>query len=307
MLDRSKALVIAEKSCYIACINTCYANPSLDPSCPDLSRLDCVAAGRQLPCSLCLPRLGNRPLVFPPSPLPVGSAPFPILTAPRTSHRLPATPKKDKLKKKEREAAQKHLLNFGESIRQIERRSDTHKYRPRSSYLPSRVLSLILDKLLVIHFPSELDQLLNGSWSYYSSHGNALFDSIIEIQVSIAVQRNTRGKQLKKQHVAEATDDEDAVEDLSNVELPEQTVGDAPEQPREPCVPPLGRKRQALEEVTNTTKRLRAPRAPQPSVAEVQESFGPHYRTRRSVIIAEASASNNSGKENRMVTRSRKK
>jgi len=193
VLDRCKALVITEKSCYIACINTCYANPSLDPSRPDLSRLDCIAAGRQLPCSLCLPRLGNCAVVFPSSPLPVGSAPFPILTEPRTSHRFPAMPKKDKLKKKEREAAQKHLLNFGESIRQIERKSDTHKYRPRSSYFPSRALSLILDKLLVIHFPSELDQILNGSWSYYSRHGNALFDSIIEIQISITVQRNTRG------------------------------------------------------------------------------------------------------------------
>jgi len=29
-------------------------------------------------------------------------------------------PKKDKLKKKERLAAEKHLLDFGESIRQIE-------------------------------------------------------------------------------------------------------------------------------------------------------------------------------------------
>jgi hypothetical protein len=206
------------------------------------------------------------------------------------------------------EATQKHLLNFGESIRQIERKSDTHKYHPRSSYFPSRVLSLILDKLLVIHFPSELDQILNGSWSYYSSHGNALFDSIIEIQISITVQRNTRGNQHKKQRLAEATDDEDTdIQDLSNIEFHDQTVEDTPEQPLEPCVPPLGRKRQALEEATNTTKRLRAPRAPQPSVAEVQESFGPQYCTRRSVIIAEASSSNKSGKENRMVTRSRKK
>src|ERR1700678_3528542 len=90
------------------------------------------------------------------------------------------SPKKDKLKKKEREAAEKQLLTFGESIRQIERRSESHKYRPRSSYLPSRILSLILDALLIIHFPSDLEHILKDSWVYYSSHGPALFDSIIQ-------------------------------------------------------------------------------------------------------------------------------
>jgi hypothetical protein len=132
ILDRSKALVITEKYCYIACVNTCYANPSLDPSRPDLSRLDCITAGRRLPCSLCLSRLGGGSLVFLPSPLSAGSAPLPSLTAPRMVPNLPS-PKKDKLKKKEREAAEKQLLTFGESIRQIERQSESHKYRPTTT------------------------------------------------------------------------------------------------------------------------------------------------------------------------------
>ncbi|KIK00101.1 hypothetical protein K443DRAFT_101047, partial [Laccaria amethystina LaAM-08-1] len=67
-------------------------------------------------------------------------------------------------------------------------RSNTHKYRPRSSYFPSCILSLLLDKLLVIHFPSELENILDGSWSYYSSHGDTIFDSTIQIQTSITVQ-----------------------------------------------------------------------------------------------------------------------
>jgi len=98
-----------------------------------------------------------------------------------------------------------------------ERRSDTHKYCPRSSYFPSRILSLLFDKLLIIHFPSELERILNGSWSYYSSHGNALFDSIIQIQISITVQRNTtQGKQREKQRTDEVIDDEDTdIPDLS--------------------------------------------------------------------------------------------
>ncbi|KAF8809190.1 hypothetical protein BYT27DRAFT_7013522, partial [Phlegmacium glaucopus] len=83
-----------------------------------------------------------------------------------------------------------HLLNFGESIRQIQRGPNTHKYQPRSSYFPSRILSAILDSLLVIHFPSELEVIINNSWAYYSSHGTALFNLIIEIQTSIKVQQN---------------------------------------------------------------------------------------------------------------------
>ena len=154
----------------------------------DLSQLDCIVAGCRLPCSLCLSRLGGTPFIFPPSSLPIGSAPLPGLTAPQSTLKLPTMPKKDKLTKKERETAEKDLLNFRESICQSERRSNTHKYCPRSSYFPSRVLSLLLDKLLVICFPSELDRILNGSWSYYSTHGSALFDSIIQIQTSVAVQ-----------------------------------------------------------------------------------------------------------------------
>ena len=297
VLDRSKALVITEKSCYIACINTCYANPSLDPSHPDLSRLDCIVAGRQLPCSLCLSCLGGSSPVFPPSPLPAGSAPLPSLKEPQIIRKL-ATPKKNKLKKKEREVAEKHLLSFGETIRQTELRSTTHKYRPQSSYFPSRVLSLLLDTLLIIQFPSDLEQILNSSWSYYSSYGTALFDSIIQIQTSINVQRTstrelTRVKQLAKRQAIKAIEDENS----SNAEPTENFVEEPTEEPLDTSEISLGCKRQALEEVTNTTKRRRAPRAPQPTVAQVQESYGPHYRTRQSVRVAESSGGNG-GKEN---------
>jgi hypothetical protein len=221
-------------------------------------------------------------------------------------------PKKDKLTKKERDAAEEHLLSFGESIRQSERRSNTHKYRPRSSYFPSRLVSLLLDKFLVIHFPSELERILDGSWSYYSSHGNALFDTIIQVQTSITVQRNTQGPSQGKQYerrqvAAQAIDDKDPdVQTISDVKLSEQPVEEATEQflnlasePSTSC------KRPALENVTtgNTTKRRRAPRAPQLSLSEVQDSYGPQYRTRRSALVAEASTEGDTGKENRRSSR----
>ncbi|KAF8884727.1 hypothetical protein CPB84DRAFT_1656978, partial [Gymnopilus junonius] len=84
-----------------------------------------------------------------------------------------------------------HLLKFGNSLWCIERRSGSNKYRPCSSFLPPRIISLILDVLLIIHFPADLEQVLNDSWVHYSSHSHALFDSIIGIQTSIDSQHMT--------------------------------------------------------------------------------------------------------------------
>jgi len=58
-----------------------------------------------------------------------------------------------------------------------------------------------------------------------------------------------------------------------------------------------GRKRQALEGMTNAAKRQRAPRAAQSSVAQVLQDYGPRYRTRRSAL-AEGSSAGGDGKEN---------
>jgi hypothetical protein len=281
----------------------------LDPSRPDLSRLDCLAAGRPLPCSLCQTRRGVGTLVFSPSPFPTGLAPLPVLTAPRAIPKS-STSKKDKLKKKEREAAEKHLLEFGESIRQLERRSDNHPYRPRSSYFPSRILSLILDTLLTIHFPSDLDRILNDSWAYYSSHGPALFDSILQIQTSITVQRNTAreltlAKRRTKRQATRAIcndDSGDLSSSNSDAEPSEKTIEEPPEQHLDNSP---GRKRQALEEMTNTAKRRRAPRAAQPSVSQVLQDYGPGYRTRRSAL-AEGSSGGSNGKENGGLRRSKR-
>ena len=49
------------------------------------------------------------------------------------------------------------------------------------------------------------------------------------------------------------------------------------------------RKRVAIEDITNTVKRRRAPRVSQPSVAQAFEEFGPKYRTRRRGIFTEGS------------------
>jgi len=139
ILDKTKALVIVEKQCYISQINLCYGNPSLDPSKPNLPHLDCITAGHRLPCSLCLLQQGGGTIAF--SPLsPEGV--FPLLTPLKSAivSKLHMK-KKDTLNKKEQVTAEKHLLEFGNFIRQMEQHSDSHKYHPHSSYFPLDVSS----------------------------------------------------------------------------------------------------------------------------------------------------------------------
>ncbi|PPR04699.1 hypothetical protein CVT26_015024 [Gymnopilus dilepis] len=276
VFDKSKALVIVEKSCHIACINVCYENPSADPSRPNLPTLDCIAAGRRIPCLLCQQRQGSSSIDFPPSPMPPDLPSLPILTAPHTRRKASAS-KKDKLTKKERALAEEHLVKFGDSLWSTERRLDGNQYRPRSSYFPPRILSVILDALLIIHFPADLDSLLAGSWIYLSTHGRSLFDAIIDIQSSINTQRMT-SKELALMKRRDRQPNSETIRNTSEISA---SSGDEPAREPDDGQPYSGRKRPALEDVTNTTKRQRMPRTAQPSVAQVTESYGPQYRTRR--------------------------
>jgi len=289
VFDKSKALVITEKSCYIACVNACYEDPPLDPSRPDLSRLDCIAAGRHLPCSLCLARQG-RTITFPPSPSPTGSHSLPILTplGDASLQKLPIQ-KKDKLKKTERIRAEKHFLEIGASICELERNSNNHNlYLPRSSYFQSRIISSILDQLLVIHFPAQLEDIVKNSWMHYPNHSTALFNSVIATQTAIVTQRSSKkSKQRDRRRMNLPEDESDSRPPLPD---PASSAVEAVNQAS-------SRKRVAIEDITNTAKRRRAPRASQPTVAQAFEDFGPKYRTRRRGIVAEGS-SGAGGKEN---------
>jgi hypothetical protein len=282
----------------------------LDPSRPELPSLDCIAAGRRLPCSLCLSRQGGA-IAFTPS-APEGL--FPILSLPKTNIASKSCiKKKEKLNRKERAAAEKHLLEFGESIRQLERFSDTsHKYCPRSSYFPLDVLTSILDNLFIIHFPSHVKDLLDQSWIYYDTHGTALYDSIIDIQTCINVGRTkarelAKSKRQDKRQLEMESEDENETHSLDmEPEEPlaiDRTSGDQAEDQQG-----SSSKRQAMEDIINNPKRRRrAPRAVQPSVAQVQEEYGPRYQSRRREIIAGGPVSDR--KENSsqgMYLRSRK-
>ena len=206
---------------------------------------------------------------------------------PQKDNALPKIPiqKKDKLKKAERILAEKHFVDFGLYIYRLERNSSHHNlYLPRSSYFPSLIITLILDHLLVIHFPSQLEDILKKSWMHYSIHGTALFDSIITIQTVISTQRSSKQGVINAKRRNTRRQGTDLIEDNSDSQpsLPDP----APEVEQAINQSPI-RKRRAPEEITNVTKRLRAPRATQLSVAQVFEEFGPKYRTRQRGVVAE--------------------
>ena len=261
----------------------------MDPSRPELPRLDCIAAGRRLPCSLCLSRQGGAITFIPPAP----EGLFPILSLPKTVASKSSMKKKEKLNKKERSAAEKHLLEFAESIRQVERFSDSHKYRPRSSYFPLDVLTSILDNLLIIHFPSHLKDLLDQSWIYYNTHETALYDSIIDIQTRINVGRTKPKRQDKRQLEIESENETHPLD----IEPEEPLAIDRTSSYRQ--LEGSTRKRQAMEDIKlNSPKRRRAPRAAQPSVAQAQQQYGPRYKTRQRGNMAGGLSPVNDGKEN---------
>lgn len=65
-LEHAKVLLLTEQQCYIAALNRIYQSPPLETT-----TLDCIAANRRLPCSLCATR-NNIHLDFPTPPLPHG-------------------------------------------------------------------------------------------------------------------------------------------------------------------------------------------------------------------------------------------
>ncbi|KAJ7143996.1 P-loop containing nucleoside triphosphate hydrolase protein [Mycena epipterygia] len=141
-LEHAKALVLTEKQCYIAALNHIYQNP---PS--ETATLDCIAAQRRLPCSLCAERENLHP-TFSAPPLPAGIE-LPLFISPPVNPMSPQE-KKLKLTKKEREQAEPALAEFGETVRRAERRNAAHRNRPKSSFFPQSIMNSVLDSLLAL-------------------------------------------------------------------------------------------------------------------------------------------------------------
>lgn len=285
-MEHAKALVLTEKICYIAAINRIYENPPLATT-----TLDCISAQRRLPCSLCAARK-NITISFPPSPLPSGLK-LPPFTPPtsKLSASLSAAEKKLKLKKKERDDAAATLTKFGETVRRAEYKKIANHHRPKSSYFPSSVCTIILDKLLSFDSLESLNAVVQP-WIFALNHTDSLYELVIDLQTSInsdrdearlaknAKQRATR--KAKKAAVYEESSDED-----EESEEESSSADEVDDHPRSSPIPPPSKRakmapKPPLVEITNQERpapRARAPRQKEPTAATVAATFRPAYRT----------------------------
>ncbi|KAJ7688121.1 hypothetical protein B0H17DRAFT_1203130 [Mycena rosella] len=284
------------KKCYIALINRHYGNPPLE-----LTTLDCIAANRLLPCSLCIAR-ANKTLVFDAPPSSIVLPPF----TPPSSVRSPAlstADKKLKLKTKERKLALSGLKEFRNKLRVEEQLSGRFRNHPPSLFLPPSILNAILDALLFISSSSDLDALLT-QWYHRQTRTQSLFETINQLQTKIHRKRekkreetNRKARERRQANKRKADDgsaydqansDFHDPEDHShepNYELDGSNEGADPPLSNDDTFPatiplpqPRPRKRRALETVTNTSRSRT--RVPLQKAAEVSKEYGPQYRPR---------------------------
>ncbi|KAJ6481518.1 hypothetical protein C8R47DRAFT_1197718 [Mycena vitilis] len=252
-MPHEKALVLTETLCIIAAINRHYANPSLE-----ITTLDCIAARRPLPCSLCSAR-AKRKITF---PIPEYAARLPPLVATATA------------------------------IRVTEQLSGHFRNVPRSLFLGTSLQTALLDKLLSLKsgkthqhtlqvHPRGLRQTINSDREIARIAQNAkaqatrnakkrkrAADSSCD-EAGPQSGRSQRARRPRKRVVArrESSDDE---ENNSDSSLPENLL---------PVKTPRTRTRPALKAVTNTA-RAPKPRDKLPRAAETAAAYGPRYKTR---------------------------
>ncbi|KAJ7675500.1 hypothetical protein B0H17DRAFT_1207683 [Mycena rosella] len=283
-LEHAKALLLTETECYNSAINRIYQNPPLETS-----TLDCIAAGRRLPCSLCAAR-NDLLLTFSAPPLPCGVE-LPPFVHPPTADPIAALEKKLRLTKKEHQHAESVLKEFGEVVRRAERTLGTHQHRPKSSFFPTSVIRSILNVLLTLDSLDKVECLLT-SWIFAKGYQVRLYAHIHALRAAITSQRETarlernakqRATRQKKKKRYKSESEEESESDADEESSSEEEAVD--KHPRSsPIPPPPKRARRVLREVTNKERPAprpanKAARAGLQSAAQVAESYANPYRT----------------------------
>ncbi|KAK6992369.1 hypothetical protein R3P38DRAFT_2570403, partial [Favolaschia claudopus] len=271
-MNSAMAQFLTESHCYIAFLNKHYQNPPLSTS-----SLDCIAANRALPCSLCLQR-SEQNLDF---PAPPDTPRFPPLAAPDSSSKPANSSSKSRLTRDERKLAKKHLQKFGTRLQQLEHKRGRFLEHPRSLFLPSSIQSTLLDKMLSISSLSDLQSTVH-TWRHRDSHCMSLYQVILEIQTEIGVDRDearearnaaARAKRREKRKAEETEDDEEEADEDGEDDASENDEMDVSRNPSKKA------KHTPLDDLTNTTKTRKKPE-PQRSAALIAQEYGPGYKTR---------------------------
>ncbi|KAJ7762260.1 hypothetical protein B0H16DRAFT_1808887 [Mycena metata] len=284
-----KAELITEAHCYNAFWNRLYQNPPLETS-----TLDCITTKRPLPCELCRVRT-NKTLLF---PAPDSAPNFPPLT-PLTVPKPPTrAPKKLKLTRKERESGEKKLKRFRDVLGVTEQRMGRFLEHPRIMFLPSSLVTVLLDKMLIIDSQAELE-LLVEDWCHRAVHPAELFEVVSEIRRGVEAKREAarlnknaaaRRKRTKRKRIdlsdssdegGDEGEENDEHEEMERDEGREEEASDE-ELPASIPLPPRNgaTSRRALQPVTNLEKRPRKAPRKAPTVAETAAEYGRKYKPR---------------------------
>ncbi|KAF8198225.1 hypothetical protein K438DRAFT_1584225 [Mycena galopus ATCC 62051] len=292
-MEHARALLLVEQTCYYVFFNRHYGNPPLETT-----SLNCIAANRLLPCSLCLPHSGKT-LTFdaPPSAVILPPLiPSTSIQAPRHSNR------KLNLTKKEKKLARSALKIFRNTLCVEEQFAGRFRHHPPCLFLPPSIQDVIIDHLLSLSSSAMLHPLLN-QWHHQNTHTASLFDTITKLQTKITKEREeardarnqmAREKcQANKRKAASESESEDRYEPESDADvidreaeldshLNQAHLSDNFEFPTPADLVPNRRsrpkKRQALDTVTNTGPR-HTRTAPQ-KMAEIAKDYGLQYRPR---------------------------
>ncbi|KAJ6478885.1 P-loop containing nucleoside triphosphate hydrolase protein [Mycena sanguinolenta] len=277
-MDHAKVLLLTEKQCYNAVLNRIYNDPPVETS-----TLDCIAAKRPYPCSLCATR-DDIQIEFPAPPLPPGVK-LPLFAPPVASD-TSSLEKKLRLTKKEREAVEPALITFGQTVYRAEHKQLIHQHRPKSSYFPSSVITVVLNNLLALDSIDKLEPIVQ-SWAFSRGYRVRLYAVVHDLRTTVSAQRDeARSAKNAKQRAirrAKAKVIESEPEDDESSEASDSDDNGNEHRRSSPIPPPPKRSKRILKEVTNEPrpKGTRAKRKPQERLDDVVQTYGAPYRTSR--------------------------
>jgi hypothetical protein len=226
-------------------------------------------------------------------PAPESTPTFPPLKSVSTTKHHSSGPKKLKLTRKERESAKNRLTEFRNSICSKEHKTGKFVEHPQTMFLPSSIITIILDNLLSISSLPDLQSRVQN-WHHREAHSAGLHKVIVAIETDIQkgcrVARDTKNAASRQKRAAKRKADElsDSSSDNCDNEISYDSDSSLPETiplparstrstKRLPTKSTTTAARPALKSVTNLKRSRRAPLL---SVAQTVQEYGRNYKPR---------------------------
>ncbi|KAK7028215.1 ATP-dependent DNA helicase [Paramarasmius palmivorus] len=276
VMDEGKALILAERHCLTAIINTYYKNEPLETS-----QLSCHDALHAVYCKPCADRHGVQ-YHFGSFPLPA-DVPFLEWLLPPMSA-VASKPQKSRftLGQKERSQVSRFLLDFQKRVWDSTMQSTSDpglRFFPPAYFLSTPLINKILDSFLKIQTLEDLRTIVidNHAFSYISPHLDRLHELVSEFQLNIANQRNEE-KRIRERSRKKKANEDPVLDDLDVDMIPEPS---RPSSPAESVTMPTESIEKENVPPLATQRRKRARPKPQQSLAEASAAMGPVRTSRR--------------------------